>query len=219
MHKNLYEKPDSFKLRLFSNDSTWWIVTLIDPVAGNARPDCVVNHPTRKIGFRTKKGLEVERYSSLAKLVWDIKEEGKKYDVKFTKYKVVKNTVEQGRSVVKGGKIGRKIEVQEENLDRIMRVICDSNNLDYAYEVKGVIYGNEFELDSVLKSPIPLVSIVNKENNFNVLKDIVNEHYSELQEYDYKNRGYQYFNNKSPNPVVGGFLVPIYWFDHIEYST
>jgi len=216
MLKKLYEKPYSYNLKVFSNDGNWWLVTLIDPVAaGTRRPDCIINHPISKIGFRTMKGLEVEKYSSLAELVWDIKEEGKKYGFKFKKYKVVKNTAEDGRRIVKAGKIVKKVEVQEDNLDKIMRVICDSNNLDYSYEVRGFIYGRIFKLESALKSPIPLVSISNRGRNFYVLKDIVSDNYSKLKEYDYKCRGYNYFTNSPPDSCVGGFLIPLRWFDYI----
>jgi len=219
MLKKLYKEPYSFKLRVFSSNGNWWLVTLIDPVAGDRRPDCIVNHPTRKIGFRTAKGLEVEKYDSLADLVWDIKEEGKKYGFKFRKYKVVKNTAEEGRRIVKAGKIVKKVEVQEDNLDKIMRVICDSNTLDYPYEVRGFICGRIFKLESVLRKPVPLVSVLNRGRNFYVLKDIVSDNYSKLKEYDYKCRSYNYFNNSPPDSCVGGFLIPLRWFDYIEYSA
>jgi len=219
MLKVLYEKPYSYNLKVYGED-VWWLVSLTDPVADDKRPDCVVNHPRERIGFRTKKGLEVEKYSSLDELVWDIREEVKKYyNIRFSKYKVVKNTVEEGRKVVKGGKIVKKIEVNAENVDKIMRIICDSNNLDYAYEVTGILYGNKFKLDSVLRNPVPLVGVLNEDCNFKVLKDIVTGHYSELQEYDYKNRGYHYFTGKPPKSKVGSFLVPLKWFDSIEYAS
>ena len=143
MINDLYERDSTFKLKVFG-EGTWWIVSLTVPTA-NEKPDCVVNHPRKRVGFRTEKGLEVEKYDSLNELVWDIKEEGKKYNVKFTKYKVVQNTVEEGGSVVEKSKISRRIEVQEKNIDKIMRIICDSND---SYPVTGFIYGNTFTLNS-----------------------------------------------------------------------
>ena len=218
MLDNLYEKNSTFKLKVFGEGS-WWIVSLTDPVGGDKRPDCVVNHPRKRIGFRTMKGLKVEKYGSLDELVWDIKEEGKKYGIRFRKYKVIKYTVAKGRKVVKGGKIIRKIEVQKDNLDKIMRVICNGNNLDYSYKVRGFIYGNEFVLDSVMQNPIPLASVSNEGRNFSNLKRIVTSHYAELKEFDYKNRGYKYFTGSSSEPEADGFLVPLKWFDYIQYCA
>ena len=218
MLDNLYEKESTFKLKVFGEGS-WWIVSLTDPVGGARRPDCVINHPRERIGFRTKKALEVEKYNNLNELVNDIREEGKKYDVNFTKYKIVRNTVEEGRKVVKGDKIARRIEMQEKNIDKVMRIICDSNSLNYPYTVTGFIYGNKFKLDGVLRKPVPLVSVLNEDGNFRKLSNIIISHYAELKEFDYKNRGYRYFVSSSSEPETDGFLVPLRWFDSIEYSA
>jgi len=215
---DLYEKDSTFRLKVFGEGS-WWIVSLKDPAANEMKPDCVVNHPRKRIGFRTKKGLEVKKYSNLDELVWDIREEGKNYDINFSKYKVVKTTADEGRRVVKGGDIAKRIKVKEENVDKIMRIICDSNNLDYPYQVIGFIYKNKFNLDSVLRDPIPLVSVLNEDGNFRTLKNIITAHYTGLKEFDYRNRGYQYFTGSSSKPEADGFLVPLRWFDFIQYCA
>lgn len=218
MLKKLYEKPSRYNLKIYGED-VWWFVSLTDPVAGDKRPDCVVNHSKRRKGFRTRKGLEVEKYSSLDELVWDIRMEGKKYSFEFSKYKVVKNNIEEGKRIVKAGKIAKRIEVQEDSIEKIMRIICDSNNLNYAYEVRGFIYGRIFKLNGVLRKPVPLASVLNEGSNFKTLRNIVTDNYSKLQRYDYKNRGYQYFTGKPPRSEVGGFLIPLKWFDSIEYVS
>ena len=122
------------------------------------------------------------------------------------------------KGVLCSGKTFNKIKVTADSLEIIIRVICDSNNLDFPYTVKGFINNTQFILDSTLRRPIPLVSIANTNNNFEQLQSIVNENYDELSEYDYKNRGYDFFNSKPPPAAITAFLVPIMWFDYIEYK-
>ena len=68
-----------------------------------------------------------------------------------------------------------------------------------------------------MSNPIPLVSVLNKDDNFQTLKNIINAHYAVLKDFDYKNRGYQYFTGREPE--TDGFLVPLKWFNYIEYSA
>ena len=215
MINKLYEKPLTFRLKV-GDGVFWWIVNLVDQV--DKKPDCIINHPRKRIVFRTEKGMEVKKYTSLDELIWDIKEEGRKYGLKFEKYKVLKNTAEDKRTVIQEGNIIKKIDVKEKNEETITRIL-QNNHRKEPYEVTGLIYGNKLSLNGLLQSPVPLVRVNNHSDNIKIFKEIIRDHYQDLFEYDYKNRGYKYFNNKSPNNVVGGFLVPLYWFDHIEYST
>ena len=216
MLNKLYKKSHTYSLKVYGN-KVWWIVSLTPPTAGENRPDCVITHPAKRNCIRTKKGLELKKYDSLNELVFNIREEGKKYDVNFSKYKIIENTVEEGRKVVKGGKIVRKLKVKEKNADKIMRIIGDSNNLEHPYKVAGYIYKNKFKLVDVSQDPIPLINILNKKDNFETIRKIVINNYQELKKYDYKNRGYKYFTGSPPDSYIGGFLVPLKWFDYIQY--
>jgi len=215
MLKKLYGKPSSYKLKVF-NEGQWWSVSLSFPTRPK-KVDCLVSHPQKKLTFRTDKGLEVKRYSMFNNLISGIREEGKKYNLNFTRYKIIKHSLNEGKQIIKTDFIFKKIRVNNENIDTIMRIVCDSNNLVHPYLVIGVMYKKEFKLNDVLKGPIPLVSIVNKNDNFFKIKEIVLNNYPNLKRFDYKHRGYNYFTGFKPK--TDGFLIPIKWFDYIKYSA
>ena len=118
--------------------------------------------------------------------------------------------------VIKSNPIFKKIKINDKNITHIMRIVCDSNNLNNPYSVTGFICDKKFKLKSVLKGPIPLVSVLNQNNNFCKLKGIVANNYHNLKRFDYKNRGYKYFSK--PKPSTAGFLVPLKWFNYIKYT-
>ncbi|MFW6025755.1 MAG: hypothetical protein ACOCRX_05370 [Candidatus Woesearchaeota archaeon] len=216
MINNLYSKPSTYILKVF-DENVWWNVNLTHPILKEKYPDCQIIHPRRRFSFRTQKGLKARKYNNLNELVYDIWEEGIKFDIKFTKFKILKNTTGDKRKIIKFKKITRKIEVTEMNIKEIIRIICDSNNIYMSYDVFGEFYNKSFLIAGVLRKPVPLVTILNKKNNFNSIKNIVLNNYGLLHKYDYKNRGYDFFTNDSPNIKTGGFLVPLLWFERIEY--